>query len=93
MSSWGNPPSTDPRADLEKPPAVPGGGSEGEPTLDDVRTEFPEWHCWTGVNRLLYARLTSTSPAIVVCGEDAADLRDQIIGARWRQSYSASSRG
>jgi hypothetical protein len=40
--------------------------------------EFPQWHVWRGVSGLVYGRRPRTSPPIVVRGEDAADLRDQI---------------
>jgi hypothetical protein len=52
-----------------------------EPTLDDVAKEYPDWHCWRGVNNLCYARLRKSSPAVVVRGEDPVDLRDEI--RRW----------
>ena len=40
--------------------------------------EFPHWHVWRGVGGLVYARRPRTSPPIVVRGEDAEDLREQI---------------
>jgi hypothetical protein len=40
--------------------------------------EFPRWHVWRGVSGLLYARWLRSSPPVVVRGEDAVDLRDQI---------------
>jgi hypothetical protein len=52
----------------------------GEPTLEDVQTEFPGWHTWTGIAGLVYARLRGSSLPIVVRGEDPLDLRDQIRG-------------
>ncbi len=58
-----------------------------EPTLDDVAREFPHWHCWKGVNGLVYARLPGSSPPMTARGEDPLDLRDQIraeIGRRSR---------
>lgn len=51
-----------------------------EPTLDDLRSEFPRWEIWTGVNYLLYARLPLTTPPVTLRGEDTVDLRDQIRG-------------
>lgn len=40
--------------------------------------EFPAWQVWRGVDDLCYARLLGSSPPIVVRGEDAVDLRDQV---------------
>ena len=40
--------------------------------------EFPQWHVWRGVSGLVYARRPRTSPPVVVRGENAVDLRDQI---------------
>jgi hypothetical protein len=43
--------------------------------------EFPQWQAWRAVSGLLYARRLGSSPPLVVRGEDAVDLRDQIIRA------------
>jgi hypothetical protein len=43
--------------------------------------EFPDWRVWRGTNQLNYARLPGTVPLVIVHGEDAADLRDEIIRA------------
>jgi hypothetical protein len=40
--------------------------------------EFPQWHVWRGVCGMVYTRRPRTSPPVVVRGEDAVDLRDQI---------------
>jgi hypothetical protein len=40
--------------------------------------EFPQWHAWMGVAGLVYARWRNSSPPVVVRGEDAVDLRDEI---------------
>ena len=40
--------------------------------------EFPQWHAWKGVAGLVYARWRNSSPPVVVRGEDAVDLRDEI---------------
>jgi hypothetical protein len=40
--------------------------------------ELPNWHVWRGVSGLVYARWRNSSPPVVVRGEDAVDLRDQI---------------
>ena len=60
------------------------------PTGDDTpewwpyANEFPRWHVWRGICGLVYARATRTSPAVLVRGEDAVDLRDQIRRAEAR---------
>jgi hypothetical protein len=41
-------------------------------------TELPAWHVWRGISGLLYGRKRGSSPPLVVRGEDAVDLRDQI---------------
>jgi hypothetical protein len=43
--------------------------------------EFPQWQAWRGVSGLLYARKLDTTPPVVVRGEDAVDLRDEITRA------------
>jgi hypothetical protein len=48
-------------------------------------TELPDWHVWRGVSGLLYARWLNSSPPVVVRGEDAVDLRDQIRRERFRR--------
>jgi hypothetical protein len=57
----------------------------GEPTLESVAAEYPNWHLWRGVSGLLYARRLLSSPPIVVRGEDATDLRDEIRAAIHRR--------
>ena len=46
--------------------------------------EFPNWAVWREVDRLYYARRNGSSPQIVVRGEDAVDLRDQVRAAELR---------
>jgi hypothetical protein len=41
--------------------------------------EFPEWRVWKGETKLYYARLPGTEPLVIVNGEDAEKLRDEII--------------
>jgi hypothetical protein len=41
-------------------------------------TELPAWHVWREISGLLYGRKRGSSPPLVVRGEDAVDLRDQI---------------
>ena len=36
------------------------------------------WYVWRGISGLVYARKIGSSPPLVVRGEDAIDLRDQI---------------
>lgn len=62
-------------------PAVTGWRS-GEPTLADVRAEFPGWRCFRGINGLYYAQYEPTGEQ--VSGEDPLDLRDQIKAAEAR---------
>jgi hypothetical protein len=57
----------------------------GEPTLDDVRAQFPAWEVWKGISGLVYARRVLSSPPMVVRAEDPRDLIDAIraeIGRR-----------
>jgi hypothetical protein len=56
------------RGDVDGPP----------PTWWPYAAELPHWHVWRGISGLLYARWRSSSPPVVVRGEDAVDLRDQI---------------
>ncbi len=59
--------------------ADPGANpDDGPPAWWPYASELPGWHAWRGVNGLVYARLLKSSPPIVVRGEDAVDLRDQI---------------
>lgn len=53
-------------------------GPDGEPTLADVQREFAGYECWRGISGLYYARPHGRVRADVQ-GEDARDLRDQII--------------
>jgi hypothetical protein len=62
----------------EQPPAWPGVLNEDVPDWWPYTAEFPHWHVWRGVCGLVYARRPRTSPPLVVRGEDAVDLRDQI---------------
>ena len=56
------------------------GAQQAEPTLADLRDEFPRWVCWRGIAGLCYARKRLSSPPVVVRGEDPTDLRDMING-------------
>lgn len=40
--------------------------------------EFPRWYVWRGICGLVYGRRLLASPPVVVRGEDAVDLRDEI---------------
>jgi hypothetical protein len=46
--------------------------------LEAVEAEFPGWHAWRGVNGLLYARRSRSSPAVVVRGKSLTVLRIRI---------------
>jgi hypothetical protein len=43
--------------------------------------QFPDWRVWKGENGLLYARLPRTDPLVVVHGQDADELREEIARA------------
>ena len=60
--------------------------SADEPTLDDVRELFPDWHVWKGISGLVYARRLLSSPPVVVRAEDPRDLIDQIKAEIGRRS-------
>jgi hypothetical protein len=62
----------------EQTPTGPEATREDVPDWWPYAAEFPQWHVWRGVSGLVYARRPRTSPPIVVRGEDAVDLRDQI---------------
>jgi hypothetical protein len=47
--------------------------------------EFPGWRAWRAANGLLYARKIDATPPVVVRGEDAVDLRDEIIRAQSKE--------
>jgi hypothetical protein len=57
--------------------------SAREPALADVDHEFPAWECWKSADGLVYARPKDKVPntGYTVRGEDARDLRDEIIRA------------
>ncbi len=65
--------------------ADPTGGTTNE-IIATLEREFPRWHVWQGISGLLYARRPLTSPPVVVRGEDAVDLRDQIRG--WEGNHA-----
>jgi hypothetical protein len=54
-----------------------------EPTLADVEGEFPAWVFWKSADGLVYARPKDKLPDTgwTVRGEDARDLRDEIMRA------------
>jgi hypothetical protein len=62
----------------QQTPTGPEASWEDGPDWWPYALEFPQWHVWRGVSGLVYARRPRTSPPIVVRGEDATDLRDQI---------------
>lgn len=61
------------------------GEGAAEPTLAEVRAQFPGWRCWEGPNRLCYAQYTATGTE--VRGEDPLDLRDQIWSVERLRAY------
>lgn len=52
--------------------------------------DFPGWQAWRAVSGLLYARRTGTNPPLLVRGEDAEDLRDQVIRAEAQTAQEQS---
>jgi hypothetical protein len=40
--------------------------------------QFPQWRVWRGENKRYYARLPGTDPLLVVHGQDADELHDEI---------------
>jgi hypothetical protein len=54
-----------------------------EPTLASIHGEFPGWVCWRGASAMVYARRAKRprNSGYDAKGEDAMDLRDQIIRA------------
>jgi hypothetical protein len=59
-----------------------------EPTLAQVQSEFPQWACTRGINRLYHAKHASTGQQ--VAGEDPLDLRDQIKAAEAHHRHGGS---
>lgn len=55
-----------------------GSPADGVPSWWPYAAELPDWHVWRGISGLVYARRRDTSPPVVVRGEDAVDLRDEI---------------
>jgi hypothetical protein len=43
--------------------------------------EFPQYTVWKGTNQLYYASRTRCNPPLIVRGEDADDLKNEIIRA------------
>lgn len=64
--------------DEEQPSQALRSANEETPGWWPYAAEFPQWHVWRGVCGLVYARRPRTSPPVVLRGEDAVDLRDQI---------------
>jgi hypothetical protein len=62
----------------EQPSQALGARREEIPDWWSYAAEFPQWHVWRGICGLVYAKRPRTSPQVVVRGEDAVDLRDQI---------------
>jgi hypothetical protein len=58
---------------------------ETPPWWQPYAAEFPSWQAWRAANGLLYARKAGATPPVVVRGEDAVDLRDEIIRAESRE--------
>jgi hypothetical protein len=64
--------------EAEQSPRARRALDEDVPDWWPYAAEFPQWHVWRGICGLVYAKRPRTSPQVVVRGEDAVDLRDQI---------------
>lgn len=49
------------------------------PWWQPYQDQLPEWRVWRGDNKRFYARLPGTDPLVIVNGQDAEELRDEII--------------
>jgi hypothetical protein len=47
---------------------------------------FPGWHAFRGANLMYYARLSKSSPPVLVRGESPEDLRDAIVSVIVRRA-------
>jgi hypothetical protein len=56
----------------------PEPGAYDTPDWWPYSAEFPHWRVWRGISGLVYARRIGPHPTVLVSGEDAVDLRDQI---------------
>ncbi len=72
-------------------------GEEEAPQIpqwwEPYAAEFPDWTAWRAVSGLLYARKTGSKPPLIVRGEDAVDLRDQIIRAEAQSGEAEGQSG
>ena len=81
--------------------AVAEAAAPGETVNDDPAShawcpyaeEFPCWHIWRGISGLAYARLSRSSPPIVVRAEGATELRNKIRRAESTLSMPAARNG
>lgn len=62
----------------------PGNQPPVPPWWQPYAGEFPGWQAWRGTSGLVYARKLDATPPVVVRGEDADDLRNEIIRAEAR---------
>jgi hypothetical protein len=52
----------------------------GEPTLNDLRREFPDWTIYRGTDQRWRARLASAKPPVpIVVDDDLDGLREEIV--------------
>jgi hypothetical protein len=56
------------------------GDQAAEPTLADVRAQYPHWQCAQGISGMYHASNQATGQHVT--GEDPLDLRDQIKAAQ-----------
>jgi hypothetical protein len=56
-----------------------------DPELGGLRARFPDWTISTDTSGLLVAVLDGSDPAVIVRGEDAVDLADELLRADSRR--------
>ncbi|HUK69181.1 MAG TPA: hypothetical protein VLW50_10590 [Streptosporangiaceae bacterium] len=56
-----------------------------ETALADLTTRFPAWEAWFGIDHLWHARVKGATPPVMVRGESAEDLADEIVRHEGRQ--------
>lgn len=67
---------------------VPAQGEPRDPTLAEIRDEFPAWRVWKGVNEMLYAQ--QGSPPITFREENGTELRARL--ASWYRTHPRQER-
>jgi hypothetical protein len=57
--------------------------TQADAELARLAQRFADWDCWFGIDCLWHARIKGALPPVMVRGEDAQDLADQIV--RWER--------